>query len=81
MVSNAAFQLLAFAMMKSNGTESFGEVLSTTTLEPLNMTSSQLLGCKSAAVFGREDFNASQVGEPAYVSPCCKQVVPNFADY
>lgn len=65
MASNVAFQLLAFAMMRKNGTKSFGEVLSSTTIQPLNMTKTELLGCKSAAVFGHQDFNVSQVGEPA----------------
>ena len=80
MVSNTAFQLLAFALEKKNG-KAFSEILSATTLQPLNMTRSSLLGCKSSQVFGRQDLNVSQVGEPAYVPPSdLSHIVPPIAN-
>lgn len=68
-ISNAAFQLLAFAMERSGKAKcnatSFGDILSASFLDPLNMTQSKLLDSASEdGVFGG-DFKAASIGEPA----------------
>ncbi|CAK7228514.1 hypothetical protein SBRCBS47491_006930 [Sporothrix bragantina] len=71
-LSNAAFQLLAFAMERSiskkcNATD-FASILSDSFLQPLNMSGSGLLSpLAEANVFGG-DISSSFVGEPAALS-------------
>ncbi|OAA68550.1 Beta-lactamase/transpeptidase-like protein [Niveomyces insectorum RCEF 264] len=63
-LSNAAFQLLAFALEQSLGSD-FASILSAGVFQPLNMTQTSFLSPSSeAAVFAR-DLRSSDVGEPA----------------
>ncbi|KJR83623.1 alkaline D-peptidase [Sporothrix schenckii 1099-18] len=71
-ISNAAFQLLAFAIERSGKAKckatSFDAILSASFLQPLNMTRSGLLTPSSESqVFGG-DFHSSSIGEPAGMS-------------
>lgn len=67
-VSYAAFQLLAFAMQRSDGHGSDGDgwasVLENTLLDPLNMTTSGVLTSEDKDIFAIDSLNTSQVGEP-----------------
>lgn len=70
-LSNAAFQLLAFALERSsqkkgNGTD-FSSIMTTSFLQPLNMTQSGLLSPLSEAGVFEKDLKCSALGEPAYV--------------
>lgn len=70
-ISNAAFQLLAFAIERSGKAKcnatSFESILSASFLQPLNMTNSGLLNSSSEAdVFGGA-FKSKDIGEPACV--------------
>ncbi|KAF4959261.1 hypothetical protein FSARC_10777 [Fusarium sarcochroum] len=71
-VSYAAFQLLAFAMQRSDGYGSDGDgwasVLESTLLGPLNMTSSGVLSSDHKDVFAIDSLNISQIGEPGALS-------------
>lgn len=64
-LSNAAFQLLAFALTSGQG-NSFGGTLHRTVLQPLNMTQSGLFGEQQDGIeiFG-DGLNASASGEQA----------------
>ncbi|KAK9413683.1 putative Beta-lactamase-related domain-containing protein [Seiridium unicorne] len=64
-VSNAAFQLLAYAIQSHSG-KSFSETLSTSMLDALNMTESGLLG-NDTQVFG-QSLDQTFMGEPAALS-------------
>ncbi|CAK7225880.1 hypothetical protein SEUCBS140593_006053 [Sporothrix eucalyptigena] len=71
-LSNAAFQLLAFAIEQSstkkcNATD-FGSILSESFLGPLNMANSGLLSASNEATVFGGDFSSSFVGEPAALS-------------
>ncbi|KAM0244944.1 hypothetical protein ACHAP5_005851 [Fusarium lateritium] len=66
-VSYAAFQLLAFAMQRTEGTE-WSAVLEKTLLKPLNMTSSGVLSPENKDIFAMDSLNTSLVGEPAALS-------------
>lgn len=62
--SYAAFQLLAFAMQRTNGAE-WSSVLEETLLNPLNMASSGVLNPENKDIFAMESLNTSLIGEPA----------------
>ncbi|KAF4344200.1 hypothetical protein FBEOM_1794 [Fusarium beomiforme] len=62
-VSYAAFQLLVFAMQRSEGGD-WSSVLERTLLTPLNMTSSGVLTRDDKDIFGMRRLNTSQAGEP-----------------
>jgi CubicO group peptidase (beta-lactamase class C family) len=62
--SYAAFQLLAFAMQRTDGGE-WSSVLEETLLNPLNMTSSGVLSPENKDIFAMESLNTSLIGEPA----------------
>ncbi|KAM0195635.1 hypothetical protein ACHAPI_006184 [Fusarium lateritium] len=66
-VSYASFQLLAFAMQRTDSTE-WSAVLEKTLLKPLNMTSSGVLSPKNKDIFAMDSLNNSLVGEPAALS-------------
>ncbi|SPJ74135.1 uncharacterized protein FTOL_03865 [Fusarium torulosum] len=65
--SYAAFQLLAFAMQRTNGAE-WSSVLEETLLNPLNMASSGVLNPENKDIFAMESLNTSLIGEPAALS-------------
>ncbi|VUC30939.1 unnamed protein product [Clonostachys rosea] len=69
-VSYTAYQLLAFAMEKRSRGQSFSDVLKQAVFDPLNMTSSGLLGDKSnnQSIFAIGGLNMSQTGEPGAIS-------------
>ncbi|KAH6645383.1 beta-lactamase/transpeptidase-like protein [Truncatella angustata] len=65
-ISNAAFQLLAYAIESKTG-RSFSDALSSSVLDALNMTQTGLLS-PSTAVFGGQppkNFTSSGAGDPA----------------
>lgn len=81
-ISNAAFQLLAFAIERSGKAKcsaaDFESVLSASFLQPLNMTKSGLLAPSSEAdVFGR-DIKSYAIGEPAYVYILPHMIAPSL---
>ncbi|KAF5023545.1 hypothetical protein F66182_4412 [Fusarium sp. NRRL 66182] len=71
-ISYAAFQLLAFAMQRSDGYTSgfdgWASVLGDTLLRPLNMTSSGVLNLEDRDIFAINTLNASLIGEPGALS-------------
>ncbi|KAF7541167.1 hypothetical protein G7054_g832 [Neopestalotiopsis clavispora] len=64
-ISNTAFQLLAYAIEARTG-QSFSDYLAQSILEPLNMPQSGLLGADTQ-IFG-DDLNLAAAGEPAALS-------------
>ncbi|KAF9775716.1 hypothetical protein IL306_006176 [Fusarium sp. DS 682] len=66
-VSYAAFQLLVFAMERSDGGD-WSSILEKTLLTPLNMTSSGTLSHDNEDIFAMKSLNASLVGEPGALS-------------
>ena len=62
-VSYAAWQLLVFAMQRESGDE-WSSIIEETLLNPLNMTSSGVLGHGIKDIFAMESLNTSIVGEP-----------------
>jgi len=62
-VSYAAWQLLVFAMQKDSGDE-WSSIIEETLLNPLNMTSSGVLGHDIKDIFAMESLNTSIIGEP-----------------
>ncbi|KAM0553249.1 hypothetical protein ACHAPJ_007538 [Fusarium lateritium] len=71
-VSYAAFQLLAFAMQRSDGygrdVDGWASVLQNTLLDPLNMTTSGVLRSEDKDIFAIDSLNTSQIGEPGALS-------------
>ncbi|KAG9495096.1 hypothetical protein J7337_013330 [Fusarium musae] len=66
-VSYAAFQLLVFAMQRSDG-GNWPSILDKTILCPLNMTDSGVLGHGVEDVFAMNSLNTSAIGEPGALS-------------
>jgi CubicO group peptidase (beta-lactamase class C family) len=62
-VSYAAWQLIVFAMQKDSGDE-WSSIVERTLLNPLNMTSSGVLGHDIKDIFALESLNTSIIGEP-----------------
>lgn len=62
--SYAAFQLLAFAMQRTDGAD-WSSVLEDTLLSPLDMASSGVLSADTKDIFAMESLNISLIGEPA----------------
>jgi CubicO group peptidase (beta-lactamase class C family) len=68
-ISNAAFQLLAFALeAQSNGAD-FEKIISGSVFRPLQMNHSSLYSSPSTGDLFGNGINDTAVGEPAYVSP------------
>ncbi|KIL87030.1 hypothetical protein FAVG1_09584 [Fusarium avenaceum] len=65
--SYAAFQLLAFAMQRTDGAD-WSSVLEDTLLSPLDMASSSVLSADTKDIFAMESLNISLIGEPAALS-------------
>ncbi|RBR25676.1 uncharacterized protein FIESC28_01639 [Fusarium coffeatum] len=66
-VSYAAWQLLVFAMQRESG-DKWSSIIDETLLNPLNMTSSGVLGHDIKDIFAMESLNTSIVGEPGALS-------------
>lgn len=68
-ISNAAFQLLAFALeARSNGPD-FEKIISDSVFQPLKMTHSSLYTSSATTGLFGNGINDTAVGEPAYVLP------------
>lgn len=67
MVSYTAFQLLAFAMRRHKGADTYSAVLHEAVLGPLNMTTSGLLNSDMKEIFAPKSLNLTKHGEPGYV--------------
>ncbi|KAK8096051.1 beta-lactamase/transpeptidase-like protein [Apiospora kogelbergensis] len=68
MVSYTAFQLLAFAMQRHKGADTYSAVLHEAVLGPLNMTTSGLLNSDMKDIFAPRSLNLTQHGEPGAIS-------------
>ncbi|KAF5551241.1 hypothetical protein FMEXI_3358 [Fusarium mexicanum] len=66
-VSYAAFQLLAFAMQRSDGGD-WPSILDKTLLQPLNMSDSGVLSHGVEDIFAMRSLNTSAIGEPGALS-------------
>ncbi|KAH8910589.1 beta-lactamase/transpeptidase-like protein [Coniochaeta sp. PMI_546] len=67
--SNAAFQLLAFAITaRDNNTAKFSDILNTSILKPLNLTHTALLSPTNQATLFGTGLNPSSKGEQASLS-------------
>ena len=62
-VSYAAWQLLVFAMQRE-GDDKWSSIIDGTLVNPLNMTSSGVLGHDIKDIFAMESLNTSIIGEP-----------------
>ncbi|KAF5635966.1 hypothetical protein F52700_5279 [Fusarium sp. NRRL 52700] len=66
-VSHAAFQLLVFAMQRSDGSD-WPTILDKTILQPLNMRDSEVLSHEVENIFTKKSLNISAIGEPGALS-------------
>ncbi|KAH8660159.1 beta-lactamase/transpeptidase-like protein [Xylariales sp. PMI_506] len=66
-ISNAAFQLLAFALESQIG-QTFSEILTTQIFDPLNLTNTGLLSNDTISALFGENLSADMSGEAAAVS-------------